>query len=465
MLLMNRKTRWLRSITVAAAANAALLGCVSVYNLPVNLPLDDASISQQITSSGDGTDDVVLGLSFSGGGTRAAAFAFGVLSELNKLPVRGARGSMLDRIDFVSGVSGGAITAAYFGLKKKLALDDFRERFLLKNAEEGLITTVSLSTIGRAFTGGVNDSRGFTTWLDVNLFNGATLGQLNSDRPRVWINATDIYNRVPFVFGNTAFTAICSDLSRYPISSAVAASAAIPIAFTPIVVQAFPGACTDPLPSWIRRKANNRKAPSMIRSYATAIASYRDGAVPFIKLLDGGIVDNYGVSGLTIAREASDTPYGPLTAQQAVKLRRALFLVVDAKTGVSGDWIHGIDGPNGVETVRASVASSMAASLDAVYTVFDRSMNDWRTSLVHWRCQLSAADRARLGAGPNWKCQDVNFFVGRLSFDQLGPERANDLNKIPTRFQLPAVQVDNLIAAGRDALRGSATLQAFSKSF
>jgi predicted acylesterase/phospholipase RssA len=176
MLLMNRKTRWLRSITVAAAANAALLGCVSVYNLPVNLPLDDASISQQITSSGDGTDDVVLGLSFSGGGTRAAAFAFGVLSELNKLPVRGARGSMLDRIDFVSGVSGGAITAAYFGLKKKLALDDFRERFLLKNAEEGLITTVSLSTIGRAFTGGVNDSRGFTTWLDVNLFNGATFG-------------------------------------------------------------------------------------------------------------------------------------------------------------------------------------------------------------------------------------------------------------------------------------------------
>lgn len=456
--------RWLHSMTIVAAINAALLGCVSVYNLPVNVPLDGASINQLTTSSEDKAEDVVLGLSFSGGGTRAAAFAFGVLSELHNLPVRGARGSMLDRVDFVSGVSGGSVTAAYYGLKKERALDDFRERFLLQNAEEGLTTTVSLGTIGRAFTGGINDSRGFTTWLDANLFNGATLGELNSGRPRVWINATDIYNRVPFVFGSTAFTAICSNLSKYPISSAVAASAAVPIAFTPIVVQAFPGACTDPLPPWVRRFANNRKAPPMVRSYATAIASYRDGAVPFIKLLDGGIVDNFGVAGLTIARESSDTPYGPLTAQQAVKLRRALFLVVDAKAGPSGDWVHDIDGPNGIETVRASVASSMAASLDAVYTVFNRTMSDWRTSLVRWRCQLSAADRARLGAGPHWNCQDVQFFVGRLGFDQLGPEREEALNKVPTRFQLPAAQVDSLIAAGRDALRDSATLRTFAKS-
>ncbi|MGB5904085.1 MAG: patatin-like phospholipase family protein [Xanthobacteraceae bacterium] len=456
--------RWLHSMTVVTATSIALLGCVSVYNLPANVPLDSASINRLPPGSEDRADDVVLGLSFSGGGTRAAAFAFGVLSELDRLPVRGAEGSMLDRIDFVSGVSGGSITAAYYGLKKKLALDDFRERFLLKNAEEGLITTVSLSTIGRAFTGGVNDSRGFTAWLDANLFNGATMGELNSGRPRVWINATDIYNRVPFVFGDTAFTAICSNLSKYPISSAVAASAAVPIAFTPIVVQAFPGACADPLPPWVRRLENDRKAPPMVRSYAAAIASYRDGAVPFIKLLDGGIVDNFGVSGLTIARESSGTPYGPLTPQQAVKLRRALFLVVDAKTGVSGDWVHELDGPNGVETVRASVASSMAAGLDAVYTVFNRSMNDWRTSLVRWRCHLSAADRAKFGAGPGWNCADVKFFVGRLGFDQFGPERADDLNKIPTRFQLPAAQVDNLIAAGQDALRGSATLQAFAKS-
>ncbi|UFX49001.1 patatin-like phospholipase family protein [Bradyrhizobium sp. 41S5] len=456
--------RWLCSAMVAVAASAALLGCVSVYNLPVNVPLDDAGIGQLNVGLTSTADDILVGLSFSGGGTRAAAFSFGVLSELDTLPVRGAEGSMLDRVEFVSGVSGGSVTAAYYGLKKRLALKDFRERFLLKNAEEGLTTTVSLGTIGRAFTGGVNDSRGFTAWLDANLLNGATLGDLSTDRPRVWINATDIFNRVPFVFGSTAFTAICSDLSKYPISDAVAASAAVPIAFAPVVVQAFPGACTNLLPPWVRRLARDRKAPPMVRSYAAAIASYRDGVVPFIKLLDGGLVDNYGISGLTIARESSDTPYGPLTPQQAVKLRRALFLVVDAKTGIAGDWVHAVDGPNGVETVRASVASSMAASLDAIYTVFNRTMNDWQTSLVRWRCQLSATDRARFGVGPGWNCQDLKFFVGRLGFDQFDPERAAELDAVPTRFQLPPDQVDNVIAAGRDALRESATLQAFVKS-
>ena len=77
-------------------------------------------------------------------------------------------------MDFVSGVSGGSVTAAYFGLKQRAAIEDFRERFLLRNAEEGLNTRVSLGNIGRALGGGVNDSQ-FTNWLDRNLFDGVRL--------------------------------------------------------------------------------------------------------------------------------------------------------------------------------------------------------------------------------------------------------------------------------------------------
>jgi len=455
--------RWVGSIIPAAVAGAALLGCASVYNLPLNVPMNGNVADRKIEFEDSAAlDDLLIGLSFSGGGTRAAAFSFGVLSEIDRLPVRGAAGSMLDRVDFISGVSGGSVTAAYYGLKKRTALTDFRERFLLKNAEEGLTTTLSLRTIGRAFSGGINDSQGFTRWLDENLFEGATLVQFSGGRPRVWLNATDIFNRVPFVFGATAFNAICSDLNSYPISNAVAASAAVPVAFAPVVLQAFPGTCTDPLPPWIRRAAGNQKAPPTLRSFANAIVRYRDGAVPFIKLLDGGLVDNYGISGFTIARESSETPYGPLTAQQAVRLRRAMFLVVDAKTGVSGEWVQNIEGPNGVEIVRASVASTMAATVGAVYTVFDRSMNDWQVSLVRWRCGLSAADRARLGARPGWNCSDLKFFVGRLGFDQLDAARSAELDAVPTRFQLPQEQVDSVIAAGRDVLRASPAFRSFA---
>ena len=48
-------------------------------------------------------------------------------------------------------------TAAYFGLKKRAALADFRERFLIRDAEQGLNTSVDPMSLIKALGGGVND--------------------------------------------------------------------------------------------------------------------------------------------------------------------------------------------------------------------------------------------------------------------------------------------------------------------
>ena len=121
--------------------------------------------------------------------------------------VRGKSVPLIDHIDFVTGVSGGAIPAAYFGLKRRGMLADFRERFLIQDAEESLRTSVSLGNISRALSGGVNEDTRFRTWLDEHLFEGATFAQLLTERrPRIWINATDIYNGTPFVFGKTNYS-------------------------------------------------------------------------------------------------------------------------------------------------------------------------------------------------------------------------------------------------------------------
>jgi NTE family protein len=456
----------MRSAILILGLCAGLLGCASIQNAPVNEPGNSEGLAGRVHLNFEEQtqiDEDVIGLSFSGGGTRAAAFSFGVLTEMERTPVRGANASMLDRVDFISGVSGGAVTAAYYGLRKRAALDDFRERFLLRNAEEGLQTDLTISTIGKALAGGINDSQGFPRWLDANLFNGATFGEFrDAGRPRVWINASDIYNRTPFVFGATTFNAMCSDLSKYPLANAVAASAAVPVAFAPVVIKTFPRQCSDPLPAWIVKARDDRNSSPMLSSFAKAISRYHDGEMPYIKLLDGGLVDNYGLSGFTIARLSADTPYGPLTPQQAVRLRRGLFLVVDAKTGVSGNWINTVEGPTGVDLVKAAADTAIDASVSTSFTAFDRTMGDWQGSLIKWRCGLSAADRAKFGARPGWNCRDLKFFVGRLGFDQLDPARAAELETIPTRFRLPPDQVDSVIAAGRDALRSNSTFRAFA---
>ena len=448
---------------------AALGGCATIHNAPVNQPLA-ANASAQADPGREVAsyeDDLLVALSFSGGGTRAAAFSHGVLTEMDKAKVQGRSGSpwLLDRVDFVSGVSGGSITAAYYGLKKRAALADFRERFLLRDAEASLSTGVTPGNISRALAGGINDSRAFPRWLDDNLFNGATFEMFRADRrPRIWINAADIYNRTTFVFGATAFSAMCSDLASYPIADAVAASAAVPVVFAPVVIQTYAGGCERPLPEWIERARSDPAAAPMLKSFATAISRYHDGSMPYIKLLDGGLVDNYGLSGFTIARLSANTPYGPLTPRQGVKLRRVLMMVVDAGRGPSGNWTQTIEGPTGPELVVAAADTAMVASVRASYTAFDGAMLEWQTALVRWRCGLSAGERARLGAPAGWNCRDVKFFVTRVGFEQLGAARAAELDAVKTSFQLPPETVDAVIAAGRDALRANPTYAAFLKS-
>jgi NTE family protein len=48
-----------------------------------------------------------------------------------------------------------------------------------------------------------------------------------------------------------------------------------------------------------------------------------------LKLADGGIADNFGLTGLVIARAAATKPYMPLTPEKAVRLRRVVFIIVN----------------------------------------------------------------------------------------------------------------------------------------
>jgi len=454
------------------ASVLALAACATIGNVPINVPLADgrALVADEGRPTEASEDDLLVGLAFSGGGTRAAAFSFGVLEGFARTSIRDRSRSvpLIDRIDFVTGVSGGSVTAAYFGLKRRDALADFRERFLIQNAEEPLSTRVSVANLGRAIAGGVNQDVPFRNWLDANLFEGATFAALLTERrPRVWINATDIYNRTPFVFGKTAFSAICSDLADYPVAGAVAASAAVPLAFAPVVLEAFPDRCQTPLPAWITRAAADPTAPPLLHAFAKGIRSYRDGSMKYIKLLDGGLVDNYGLSGFTIARESAEAPYDPMSRAEAVKLRRILMLVVDSGRGPQGTWAGTLEGPSGAELVDAVTSATLDAAVRSSYTAFEGAMSSWRDGLVRWRCGLPAAEVARLRGGnaaANWNCRDIKLFIGRLAFDQLDPARAARLNKVPTRFRLPVETVDDLIAAGQDALTASPTFQAFKQS-
>ena len=76
------------------------------------------------------SESLLVLLAFSGGGTRAAAFSYGVLEKLARTEIiwDGRRRRLLDEVDLISSVSGGSFTAAYYGLFGDRIFEDFEEK-------------------------------------------------------------------------------------------------------------------------------------------------------------------------------------------------------------------------------------------------------------------------------------------------------------------------------------------------
>ena len=111
------------------------------------------------------------------------------------------------------------------------------------------------------------------------------------------------------MFGPIAFDALCSDLIGYPIADAVAASAAVPVRVRADRDRELP----EPLPDTAAGLDRARARQSATRSRCCtpspkAIARYHNGSMRYVKLLDGGLVDNFGLSGFTIALLSATRP-------------------------------------------------------------------------------------------------------------------------------------------------------------
>lgn len=458
--LARRLTCWLAPLAVL------LLGACAtpVFNRATNGPLAESSAADM----GRPQDIVgrnVIALSFSGGGLRAAAFAQGVLQGL--AAQRTPEGDLLDDVTFVSSVSGGSLTAAHFGLHGRAGLARFRDDVLLRDYEASMRTSiVHPDNLWRILRGGLNDHSNFAAVLDREVFQGAVFGDLyRQRRPDIRINATDLYHRVPFLFVPVVFAALCSDLREYKLADAVAASMAVPLLFAPVVVRSWPERCTMPQSPWV---AATLAAPSSLLAQATAeaLAGYRAGGQPhYVKLVDGGVSDNYGLSGVLDWRLDVSSPLGLLTAKDAVTMERMLLLLVDAGRSRSGDWSAREEGPAGVE-LALSVANAgvdSAARLSADF--FSIMLDQWQRSIVEFRCSLSEAEVRQLrGSIDGWNCRDVRFERDMVSVAALDPDRRRRFDAIPTRLTLSAEQVDEAIEAGRRGLLATEAVRIFSEA-
>ncbi|WP_210484572.1 patatin-like phospholipase family protein [Microvirga antarctica] len=454
---------------LAAAAALAVSACgSSVLNGPINEPILSVADQGGWPLGPDQFGSTVIGVSLSGGGMRASAFSYGVLAELDRYELQTDKGPrrLTEMVDLISGVSGGSVTAAYFGLKGREGLPEFRSRFLDRDAEQGFDTNIGIASMVRILKdGGANDRSKFPRWLDENVFDGATYANLFArKRPLVWISASDIYSRVPFVFEPITFNILCSDLSKVRLSEAVAASAAVPGVFIPMNVENFGATCGGHVPQFMQRGAVSETAPATLQASGAAMMRYRANPAQYryVKLLDGGLTDNFGVTSLALQRGSRDRPYMPMTAEQAVRVTRFLYMVVDAGRGPAGDWQRSLESPGGIDIASIVTDVAIDSGVYRGYDYFSAIMKEWQADMRRWRCSLSSDEVLKLrGTLSGWRCADVTFTVGRVTFADAGPEWKARLDAVPTRFTLDPATIDLLVAGGGEALRNNTVFRSF----
>ncbi len=282
--------------------------------------------------------DIMVGVAISGGGLRSAAFAFGVISKLNEERIcqvqdknaTNANGqpqykwsvvedketgkclnpktakNLLDEVQIVSGVSGGALPAAFLHwYGKDYFLENFENNGLIKSKdlakaltggfrkavdiEAGdilfdLLPFVPGSVLTAQSLSAQLDSRGIididtvsTFFKDKEIFKPNE--KLKTSKNNLLIHTTDLTNSGIFTF--YGHDEKCLSTEDIPIEDKLAASAAMPGLVGPLIV--YPGNAMNLSPDCSKRYGN-----------AVRNASPKTG----IFLNDGGVYDNLAIDGL-----------------------------------------------------------------------------------------------------------------------------------------------------------------------
>ncbi len=398
---------------------------------------------------GDRSPELAVLLAFSGGGTRASAFAYGVLKELADTEVMTAKGSrsLLDEVDVISSVSGGSFTAAYYGLHGEQIFTDFEPLFLRKNVE-GILFRKLFNPINwfRLFSWTYGRSDLAADYYDKDLFDGATFADLQRpDAPLVVINATDLATGARFPFSQGAFDILCADLGPYPLSRAVTASSAVPILFSPITLENFAGSCGYQPPAWLAEADKDEELTSR-KIEARRFQDYLDRHKrPWLHLVDGGISDNLGLRSYYNTLNIAAEPGSHIHELRHEGARHVVIISVNAHAKHKTGWILERYAPSLFEVIRS-------VSADQISRYSDDTIQLVQSTYERWVQEKSTPERP------------VTFQFVDISFNQVRDDSERDsLNSIGTNFDLSDEQVDQLIAAARKVLRESKEFQAFIK--
>lgn len=448
-----------------------LAGCNALA--PVNPPIARADldsgyrINRMLKRPLDGvTNDphTLLLLTFSGGGTRAAAFSYGVLEELRRtdIVVRGVQRNLLAEVDAIAGVSGGSFTALAYALYGDQLFTEYEPRFLKRDVQ-GALTRRTLNPLNWFSLGSglYGRSELAADYYDEILFNGATFADLlEKPTPVTAVTGTDLSTGARFPFSQDHFDLLCSDLGTVRLARAAATSSAVPAVLSPVTYHNYGGRCGATMPVWVY-DVTKPGGPS--RPAGRALLRYRDiqnfedsKNRPYLHVVDGGVSDNLGLRGLLEALEELEASPNFQRQVGLASIRRIVVVVVNSRSAPATDWDQRARAPGIVsQLLQSSSVPIDHFSYESVELLKDIAQR-WadKRELQVAELRLSGMPRAQAEAA----VPKLRFDAIDVSFDAIeDPKEQRYFMDLPTSFVLSDEAVDRLRALGGRLLRESPT--------
>jgi len=332
---------------------------------------------------------------------------------------------------------------------------------------EIIARTLSPSNWGNLLWTGWGRSELAAQLYDEVLFEGATYGDLHRGQgPLILASATDISTGGRFVFNQTTFDVLCSDLNAVPLSRAAAASSAVPVVLSSITINNYGGTCNAKFPEWMQLFTGPnppRPAARAIRSL-TQLQAYGDSVGrPYLHLVDGGVSDNVGMRGVLDALELVEALHEVDVPTPLDHVKRIIVFIVNSLSSPPTNWDES-------ETPPGTLDILLKATGVPIDHFSYESAELLKDTAAHWRTLRLIRDSAAMGANKDpavaaaLRIPNAEIYAIDVSFPELTDKAELDyLNKQPTSFVLPAEAVDRLRAAAGTIIIGSPEFQRLLK--
>lgn len=404
--------------------------------------------------------DLLVVASFSGGGSRAAAFAHAVLAELRRETFvwRGRPTDLATEIDVVAGVSGGSVAAAHLALHGiDESLRRFPQDFLALDFQTLLIRSMlAPATLVRSTSPWYGRGHVLAEAFDETLFKGATFGTLATlpSRPYLMIGATDLSTGADFDFTSQQLGRLCSSIDRVPLAFAVAASSAVPLLFSPLTLHSHSRLCAE------RGEAAVEEVAASDDSARVRLIKQEQNALGrigrrYIHLVDGGIADNLGTRRITdyVAQAGGIGPVlrslGLVEQDGRSVPRRIIFIAVNSERVIDLKMDSSDEVPSPFAVLDAMIYAGLGRSSKETTLVFSDAVDQWRREI-----------QMRPGLG-----SDADIYSIELKLNDVeDPALRERLLDIPTAFRISEAHREALEQAARQTLAASAEFRRFRAS-